>query len=220
MISDVIKIWQRYDYVFLQGVKITLLLSVITITFGTILGSVIAFAKMSKNKVLNILADIYNGIIRGTPVLLQLYFFWLWLPKISPIELSDRMCITVALIVNGSSFISEVIRSGIQAVDVGQLEAAKSLGIRSSYMYRYIVFPQAIKNILPALGNEFIAMMKQTSLGSAFFIGEIMTSYRTVQSATYKGIQALIIAGIIYMILTYVLTFLLGIFERKLKESD
>ena len=80
--------------------------------------------------------------------------------------------------------------------------------------------PQAIKNILPALGNEFIAMMKQTSLGSAFFIGELMTAYRTVQSATYKGIEALIIAGIIYLILTYALTFLLGIFERKLKESD
>ncbi|MDD6186875.1 MAG: amino acid ABC transporter permease [Oscillospiraceae bacterium] len=220
MIQDIIKIWSKYDYVFYRGIKYTLFLSVITIFFGTILGAVIAFMKMSKSKVLNTAANIYNGIIRGTPILLQLYFFWLWLPKISPIELSDRMCITIALIVNGSSFISEVIRSGIQAVDIGQMEAAKSLGIRQSYAMRYIIMPQAIKNILPALGNEFIAMMKQTSLGSAFFIGELMTAYRTVQSATYKGIEALIIAGIIYLILTYALTFLLGIFERKLKESD
>ena len=220
MIQDIIKIWSKYDYVFYRGIKYTLFLSVITIFFGTILGALIAFMKMSKSKALNAAANIYNGIIRGTPILLQLYFFWLWLPKISPIELSDRMCITIALIVNGSSFISEVIRSGIQAVDVGQMEAAKSLGIRQSYAMRYIIMPQAIKNILPALGNEFIAMMKQTSLGSAFFIGELMTAYRTVQSATYKGIEALIIAGIIYLILTYTLTFLLGIFERKLKESD
>lgn len=137
-----------------------------------------------------------------------------------PIRLTDRQAVTVGLIVNGASFISEVIRSGIQAVDIGQTEAAKSLGIRKSYTMRYIILPQAVKNILPALGNEFISMLKQTSLGSTFFIGEIMSSWRAVQTATYKPIPSLIIIGIIYLILTYLLTFLLGIFERKLKESD
>jgi His/Glu/Gln/Arg/opine family amino acid ABC transporter permease subunit len=220
MIRDIVKIWAKYDYVFFEGIKWTLLLSIITIFFGTILGAVIAFFKMSKNKVLNSIAFTYNGVIRGTPILLQLYFFWLWLPKVSPIALSDRTCIIVALIINGSSFISEVIRAGIEAVDVGQKEAAKSLGIRNSYMFRYIVMPQALKNILPALGNEFIAMLKQTSLGSTFFIGELMTSWRTVQTVTYKPIPSLMIIGLVYLILTYVLTFLLGIFERKLKESD
>lgn len=220
MLQDIIKIWRKYDYVFIEGIKWTLILSVITIFFGTILGTIIAFMKMSNNRVLRFIADVYNGIIRGTPILLQLYFFWLWLPKILPIELTDRQAVTVGLIVNGASFISEVIRSGIQAVDVGQTEAAKSLGIRKSYMMRYIILPQAVKNILPALGNEFISMLKQTSLGSTFFIGEIMSSWRAVQTATYKPIPSLIIIGIIYLILTYLLTFLLGIFERKLKESD
>ncbi len=220
MIQDIIKIWLKYDYVFYEGLKWTLLLSVITIFFGTILGSVIAFFKMSRNKVLNRIAVAYNGVIRGTPILLQLYFFWLWLPKVSPIELSDRTCILIALIINGSSFISEVIRSGIEAVDVGQREAAKSLGIRNSYMYSYIIMPQALRNILPALGNEFIAMLKQTSLGSTFFIGELMTSWRTVQTVTYKPIPSLMIIGLVYLILTYALTFLLAVFERKLKESD
>ena len=220
MIQDIIKIWLKYDYVFYEGLKWTLLLSVITIFFGTILGSVIAFFKMSRNKVLNRIAVAYNGVIRGTPILLQLYFFWLWLPKVSPIVLSDRTCILIALIINGSSFISEVIRSGIEAVDVGQREAAKSLGIRNSYMYRYIIMPQALRNILPALGNEFIAMLKQTSLGSTFFIGELMTSWRTVQTVTYKPIPSLMIIGLVYLILTYALTFLLAVFERKLKESD
>lgn len=220
MLQDIIKIWRKYDYVFIEGIKWTLILSVITIFFGTVLGTVIAFMKMSNNKVLRFIADVYNGIIRGTPILLQLYFFWLWLPKILPIRLTDRQAVTVGLIVNGASFISEVIRSGIQAVDIGQTEAAKSLGIRKSYTMRYIILPQAIKNILPALGNEFISMLKQTSLGSTFFIGEIMSSWRAVQTATYKPIPSLIIIGIIYLILTYLLTFLLGIFERKLKESD
>lgn len=220
MLQDIIKIWRKYDYVFIEGIKWTLILSVITIFFGTILGTVIAFMKMSNNKVLRFIADVYNGVIRGTPILLQLYFFWLWLPKILPIQLTDRQAVTVGLIVNGASFISEVIRSGIQAVDIGQTEAAKSLGIRKSYTMRYIILPQAVKNILPALGNEFISMLKQTSLGSTFFIGEIMSSWRAVQTATYKPIPSLIIIGIIYLILTYLLTFLLGIFERKLKESD
>lgn len=220
MLQDIIKIWRKYDYVFIEGIKWTLILSVITIFFGTVLGTVIAFMKMSNNKVLRFIADVYNGVIRGTPILLQLYFFWLWLPKILPIRLTDRQAVTVGLIVNGASFISEVIRSGIQAVDIGQTEAAKSLGIRKNYTMRYIILPQAIKNILPALGNEFISMLKQTSLGSTFFIGEIMSSWRAVQTATYKPIPSLIIIGIIYLILTYLLTFLLGIFERKLKESD
>ena len=220
MLQDIIKIWRKYDYVFIEGIKWTLIISVITIFFGTVLGTVIAFMKMSNNKVLRFIADVYNGVIRGTPILLQLYFFWLWLPKILPIELTDRQAVTVGLIVNGASFISEVIRSGIQAVDIGQTEAAKSLGIRKSYTMRYIILPQAVKNILPALGNEFISMLKQTSLGSTFFIGEIMSSWRAVQTATYKPIPSLIIIGIIYLILTYLLTFLLGIFERKLKESD
>ena len=220
MLQDIIKIWRKYDYVFIEGIKWTLILSVITIFFGTVLGTIIAFMKMSNNKVLRFIADVYNGVIRGTPILLQLYFFWLWLPKILPIRLTDRQAVTVGLIVNGASFISEVIRSGIQAVDIGQTEAAKSLGIRKSYTIRYIILPQAVKNILPALGNEFISMLKQTSLGSTFFIGEIMSSWRAVQTATYKPIPSLIIIGIIYLILTYLLTFLLGIFERKLKESD
>ena len=220
MLQDIIKIWRKYDYVFIEGIKWTLILSVITIFFGTVLGTLIAFMKMSNNKVLRFIADVYNGVIRGTPILLQLYFFWLWLPKILPIRLTDRQAVTVGLIVNGASFISEVIRSGIQAVDIGKTEAAKSLGIRKRYTMRYIILPQSVKNILPALGNEFISMLKQTSLGSTFFIGEIMSSWRAVQTATYKPIPSLIIIGIIYLILTYLLTFLLGIFERKLKESD
>jgi ABC-type amino acid transport system permease subunit len=125
------------------------------------------------------------------------------LPKISPIALSDTACIIVALIVNSSSYISEIIRAGIQAVDKGQTEAAKSLGMSPAVTLRCIVLPQAIKNILPALGNQFILTVKETSLASVFFVGELMTAYKSVQSATFLSVSSLTIAGIIYLIVTY-----------------
>jgi His/Glu/Gln/Arg/opine family amino acid ABC transporter permease subunit len=220
MIYDIAAIWQKYSYVFVEGIKWTLILTVITVFFGTILGVFIAMAKMSKNKLLNGITFVYIEIIRGAPMLLQLYFFWLWLPKAMPFEMSERDCILVALIINSSAYIAEIIRAGIQAVDFGQKEAAKSLGIRDSYMMRYVILPQAIKNILPAMGNQFIFMLKNTSLASTFFIGELMTSWRTVQTATYKPIPALMIVGIIYLVMTWSLTLLLGTYERRLAESD
>ena len=220
MIQDIIAIWQKYSYVFIEGIRWTFILSGITIFFSSILGAFIAFMKMSKIKIFNLVADGFIGLVRGLPILLQLYFFWLRLPKLLPIELSDRMCIIVALIVYSSAYVAEVIRAGIEAVDYGQTEAAKSLGLRNTYMMRYIILPQAIKNILPALGNEFIMMLKQTSLASVFFVGELMTAWRTVQSATYKGIPALVIVGLLYLIMIWVLTNILRVFERRLRESD
>jgi His/Glu/Gln/Arg/opine family amino acid ABC transporter permease subunit len=115
--------------VFLNGLKGTLLLALVTLFFGTVTGVIVALMRMSKNRVILFFVNIYIEVLRGTPILLQLYFFWLVLPKISPITLSDTTCIIVALIVNSSSYISEIIRAGLQAVDKGQTEAAKSLGM-------------------------------------------------------------------------------------------
>ena len=220
MINDILAILSKYSYVFVEGIKWTIILSVITIFFGTILGTLITFMKMSRNRIMNAITYLYIEVIRGTPILLQMYFFWLWLPKAINVNMSERRSIIVALIVNSSAYIAEIIRAGIQAVDSGQTEAAKSLGIRNSYMMRYIILPQAIKNILPAVGNQFIFMLKNTSLASTFFIGELMTSWRTVQTATYKPIPALMIVGVIYLMMTWTLTLLLNRFERRLAESD
>ena len=220
MLNDIMAILDKYSYVFAEGIKWTLVLTVITVSLGAVLGTLVAFLKMGKNKVLNIIGYFYIEVIRGTPILLQMYFFWLWLPKLLGVNMSERTSIIVALVVNSSAYIAEIIRAGIQAVDFGQREAAKSLGIRDSYMMRYVILPQAIKNILPAMGNQFIFMLKNTSLASTFFIGELMTSWRTVQTATYKPIPALMIVGIIYLVMTWSLTLLLGIYERRLAESD
>lgn len=216
----VFELWKKYGYVYIDGLVGTLWLAALTVFIATILGTILAIMKLSKLKVLDIFVSAYISIIRGTPILLQLYFFWLLLPKILPISLSDTACIIVALIVNASSYIAEIIRAGIQAVDLGQKEAAKSLGMSNKNTMIKVILPQAIKNILPALGNEYISMVKQTSLASVFFVQELMTSYKTVQSATFLSIPSLIIAGIIYFLMTSVLTKGLNIFERRLLANE
>lgn len=220
MIQTLIKLWAKYNYVYINGLVGTLSLAALTVLAATLVGTIIAIMKLSKIKILDWITSVYIGVIRGTPILLQLYFFWLLLPKIVPFELSDTVCIAIALIVNASSYVAEVIRAGIQAVDKGQTEAAKSLGLSNINTMRKIILPQAIKNILPALGNEYIKMVKQTSLASVFFIQELMTSYKTVQSATFLAIPSLIIVGVIYLVVTAVLTKSLDIIERRLNINE
>ena len=220
MIENIMKIWNRYYFVFLQGLGGTLWLAAITVFFGTILGTVVALMRLSKSKLLHGITAAYIEILRGTPILLQLYFFWLLLPKVLPVRVSDTFCIIVALIVNSSSYVAEVIRAGIQAVDKGQTEAAKSLGMSDAHMMRYIILPQAVKNILPALGNEFIVMVKETSLASVFFVGELMTSYKTVQSTTFLAIPSLTIVGLIYFLVTFTLSKGIKFFEGRMRVSD
>lgn len=220
MYQTVISLWNKYDYVYIDGLIGTLWLAAITVLIATVLGTIIAIMKMSKIKLFDIFTSIYIGVLRGTPILLQLYFFWLVLPNLVPFKISDTACIIIALIINASSYVAEIIRAGIQAVDKGQVEAARSLGLSSANTMKKVVLPQAIKNILPALGNEYISMVKQASLASVFFINELTTSYRTVQSATFLAVPSLVIAGIIYLIVTTVLSKVLGIFERRLQRNE
>lgn len=220
MFEKMISLWQKYSFVFWDGLWGTLWLSAITVLAATVVGALLALMKLSKIKLFDILVNAFMLIIRGTPILLQLYFFWLWLPKIVPFTLSDTQCIVVALIVNASAYVAEVIRAGIQAVDIGQTEAAKSLGMTKFNTMAHVIIPQAIKNILPALGNQYIMMIKQTSLASVFFVQELMTSYKTVQSATFLALPSLMIVGIIYLVVTTVLTKALDIYERRLQISE
>ena len=212
---------QYWDVFLIKGLSITLLLSVLTVFFGTILGARVALGKMSRFKPLRFLVTAYVEIIRGTPILLQLYVGYFIVPLAMPfLGVSTFASITVALIINSSAYVSEVIRSGIQAVDGGQTEAARSLGLSKSQAMLKVVLPQAVKNILPALGNEFIMVIKETSLASTFFVGDLMTSYLTVKGATYLSFESLMIVGAIYFILTFSLSKVVGVFERRLKASD
>ena len=214
------KLLVKYYPVYLSGLWGTLWISAVTVLFGALLGVLVALMRMSRFKLLRGISKAYIEVLRGTPILLQLYFFWIGLPKLVPFELSDTQCIVAALAVNASAFISEIIRAGIGAVDKGQWEAARSIGLSESHVMTHVIFPQAVKNILPALCNEFISTVKGTSLASVFFVGELMTSFKTVQSATFLALQSLTIVGVIYFVLNFVLSRLLVVLERRLTVSD
>ena len=219
--DKIIGLLGKYFPLYLEGLWGTLWLSAVTVVLGTVLGMFVALLRMSKVKVFNWISDAYIEVLRGTPALLQLYFFWIGLPKLLPfLNLSDTMCILVAMTVNASAYISEIIRAGINAVDRGQWEAARSIGLSEVHVMTHVILPQAVKNILPALCNEFISTIKGTSLASVFFVGELMTAYKTVASATFLQMQSLVIAGVIYFTITFTLSKLLKILERRLTVSD
>lgn len=222
ILQNIIKILGKYWDVFLiKGVSVTLSLSAITVFFGAIIGSVLAMAHLSRLKVLRFFVSAFVEFIRGTPILLQLYFGYFMLPLLLPgLGLNDYSSIAVALVINSSAYVSEVVRSGIQAVDRGQTEAGLSLGLTKRQTMLRIVMPQAVKNILPALGNEFVMIIKETSLASTFFVGDLMTSYLIVKGATFLAFESLLIVGMIYFVLTFTLSKLIGVYERKLKSRD
>ena len=136
-----------------------------------------------------------------------------------PIEISETQSVIIALIVSAGAYVSEIIRAGIQAVDPGQTEAASCLGLSRAQTLRFIILPQAVKNILPALGNEFVNMIKQASLGSIFFVNELTTAYRTASAATFLPIESLIISGVIYLFVTTLFTWVVQLAERRMAIS-
>lgn len=221
-IPNMVKIWGKYWHVFLlTGLKNTLLLTIISVALGTLLGTLVAMAKMSKFKPLRAIVSVYIEVLRGTPILLQLYIFYFVLPNVLTfLKLSQFMWVSIALCVNSSAYVSEVIRSGIQAVDKGQMEAARSLGMSEKQAMLKIILPQAVRNILPALGNEFIMMLKETSLASTFFLGDLMTSYNVVKGATFLTLEPLTIVAIIYLCLTFPLSKVVEKFEKKMASPN
>lgn len=219
--SNIVKLLTQYWRVFLiEGLSGTLELTFIAVTLGVLLGALVALCKMSHSRIVRFLITVYIEVIRGTPILLQLYIFTFVLPQVLTfMNLSNFMWVAIALCINSSAYVSEVIRSGIQAVDKGQTEAARSLGLSANQTMSKIIMPQAIRNILPALGNEFIMILKETSLASTFFLGDLMTSYLKVKGATYLGFEALIIVGVIYLCLTYPLSKVVEHFEKKMSSD-
>lgn len=220
--ANIVKLWTNYWHIYLiEGVLNTLKLTCFAVVLGTFLGIFVAMAKMSKSKIVRFLITLYIEIIRGTPLLLQLYIFYFVLPTVLPVfDFSPFTWVAISLCINSSAYVSEIFRSGIQSVDKGQTEAARSLGLTQTQTMTKIVMPQAVKNILPALGNEFIMMIKETSLASTFFIGDLMTAHLKIKGATYLMMESLIITGIIYLVMTYPLSKLVEAVERKMKNAD
>ena len=215
-----------YDY-FLAGARTTVLISLITVFFGFILGCLISFMKLSKNRLLHGFAGIYITVIRGTPLLVQLYIVYFQLDFIPfpettvlGVALDRALPCAIALSINSSAYVAEVIRSGIQAVDSGQGEAARSLGMTQKQAMLHIIMPQAIKNILPAIGNEFVTMIKETSIIQYLGVSDLMYNNGIVITATYNPLPCYYISAIIYLVLNIVLGKGINIFERRLQRSD
>ena len=202
------------------GLGYTLALSAIAVFFGALLGSLLAIGKMSRFKVLNFIITAFVEVMRGTPALLQLYIAYFIVPMIFTFaEMTPFACVAVGLALNSAAYVTEIIRSGIGAVDKGQTEAARALGLTSKTTMLKVIMPQAIKNILPALGNEFVTIIKETSLASTFFVGELMTTYAVIKGITFNVIPTLMDIGVVYFVLTFTLSKLLGIAERRMKAS-
>ncbi len=222
MFEDMGKIFVKYwDLFLIKGLSATILLSIMTVALGTVFGALLALIKIGKIKPLKWLVNAVVEVIRGTPMLLQLYISTFLIPVLIPamnqLENKKLICISFTLVLNSAAYVSEIIRSGIQAVDKGQTEAARSLGLNGRTTMIQIVLPQAVKNILPALGNEFITIIKETSLASTFYVGELMTQYHIIVGKTHNSLPILMIIGIIYFVLNFVLSKALGVFERRMK---
>ena len=222
MFENILELLGKYWHIYLlEGVKNTLILTVIAVLMGTLLGSLVAMLKMAKLKIVRFIASVYIEVIRGTPILLQIYVFYFILPELMPfLDFSPFIWVAIALCVNSAAYVSEVIRSGIQAVDKGQTEAARSLGMSQGQTMMRIILPQAVRNILPALGNEFIMILKETSLASTFFIGDLMTAHKIVAGATYLQLESLFIVGTIYLCITFPLSKLVGWFEKRMANPN
>ena len=225
--SNVWSTLAKYYNFFLEGVENTLIIAFFTVLFGTLLGILLAIAKLSSFKPLKWLATAYIEFFRGTPLMVQLMFIFYGLPMIGVtfpnvpfIENFQRFAAgIVAMSLNSGAYVAEIIRSGIQAVDYGQMEAARSLGFKKSQGMTMVVLPQAIRNILPALGNEFVTVIKESSIVSVIGIADLMYRTNGVKAKNYKTLECLFIAAMLYFVVTFVCGRLISLMERRMRRG-
>lgn len=216
---------EYYPY-FITGTLNTIFLAFFTVLFGVMIGIVIALMKISSNKLLSLIATSYIEFIRGTPLLVQISIVFFAIPIAFPditiLGMSMERFVPgiIALSINSGAYVAEIIRAGIQAIDKGQMEAARSLGLTHAMAMRFIILPQALRNILPALGNEFVVVIKESSIVSVIGIAELMYSANIVRGAIYRPTEPLLVAALIYFILTFTLSKLLGVAERRMRAGD
>ena len=215
----------EYMPYYFEGIQYTLLISFVAVLFGAVFGSLLFYMKSSnfhiwKIKPLKIIAVAYIEIIRGTPMILQIFIVYAGAEPFFGMDLSALQAAFVAIALNSAAYVSEIVRAGIDAVDKGQMEAARSLGMKKSTAMMLIVVPQAVRNILPAIGNEFVAVIKESSMASVVGVGELMYAAKIVQGSTYRSLEPLIVAAGFYFILTFTLGRVISLIERRMKVSD
>ena len=220
----------NYQY-FVNGIKITLLVAVLALILGICIGVIVAAIRSAHDqqqgkvnpilKVLNTICKIYLTVIRGTPMMVQLLIMWFVI--FASARASDGnmiRCAVLAFGINSGAYVAETVRSGIMSVDKGQMEAGRSLGLNYVQTMRHIIIPQAFKNILPALGNEMITLLKDTSIVTVIGLKDLTKGAMIIQGKTYQALVPFFAIAVIYLALVMILSFLVGRLERRMRNSD
>ena len=207
-----------YLHMLLAGAKVTIQASFLSVFFGALLGIFIGALRVVPLAPVRSIAATYIYIIRGTPLLIQLFLIYFGLPSLG-LNLPAFTAGIIGLSINSSGYVGEIVRGGIEAVPKGQWEASKVLGLSYQKTMRFIILPQAIRNMLPAIGNEFVTLIKESSLLSTLAITELTMVGQQVRSVTYASFETFIVVGIIYLVLTSVTSFSLQYVEKKWKVS-
>ncbi|MEN2768758.1 amino acid ABC transporter permease [Ornithinibacillus xuwenensis] len=204
----------------LEGIGATLKFVSVSIILGLVLGTVLALFKISNKRLLKWPADVYTSIFRGTPLILQLMIIHYAVPQLTGYDIEVFLSAVLAFGLNSGAYVSEIIRAGILAVDKGQVEAADALGVPYRPMMLNIILPQALKNILPALMNEFITLTKESALVSTIGYMDLMRRAEIVGAQLYRNFEPLLVAGVIYWLMIFILTNIGSWVERRMRQSD
>ena len=211
-------VWTSFPYL-LAGARTTLVLTTVSVSAGIVLGTVLALMRLSRFRALARFASAYIDIFRGTPLLAQILFVFYGLPQILGFPLSSLAAGLLALSLNCGAYIAEIVRAGIQSIEKGQIEAALSTGMTYSQAMRYIVLPQAFRRIIPPLGNEFIAMLKDSSLVSVIAMEELMRRGQLLGSRTFRYFEVLLAVTVMYLVMTKTVSYLVSWLERRLRVA-
>ncbi|MFJ7638806.1 amino acid ABC transporter permease [Peribacillus sp. NPDC097264] len=201
----------------LQGLQVTLYIFVIAIILGFLIGLVVAMLRLAPLKILNWIAKIYVDAIRGTPFIVQLFFIYFGINSLQWISLNNTTAGIITVAINAGAYFAEIIRAGIQSIDKGQTEAARSIGFTSPQTMRYIVLPQAFRRMLPTITNQSIISLKDTSLLSIIGIADLTQQGQIQASATFEAFKIWLTVGVVYFIIIYLLTLLANFIERRVQ---
>ena len=221
----------NYQY-FVKGLGTTLTVTVFALIIGVIIGVLVAIIRSAHDqqperkkglplKILNGICKVYLTVIRGTPMMVQLLIMWfvVWASARST-DSNMMKCAILAFGINSGAYVAEIVRSGIMSIDKGQMEAGRSVGLTYAATMRYIIIPQAFKNVLPALGNELITLVKETSVVTVIGLRDLTKGALIIQSKTYQALVPFLAIAAIYLVIVLFLTWAMGKLERRLRQSD
>lgn len=212
----------RWKYIW-EGLTVTLRVTLFAVILGIVIGFLIAiirstYDKTGKMKILNFICSVYLTVIRGTPVVVQLLIIYFVI--FGSVDINKIVVAIMAFGINSGAYVAEIFRSGIMSIDNGQFEAGRSLGFNYSQTMRYIIMPQAFKNVLPALGNEFIVLLKETSVSGYIALQDLTKGGDIIRSRTYDAFMPLLAVALIYLVMVMIFTKLVNMLERRLRSSD